>query len=350
MMFLQSNRISTAKRAFVTRRVETADLKLLAPEPNHAPEAGDLVLARVDFIANHTNLELVTGRKSKMYPGDEIIIAYGNRYAPDQFEAEVPPNLAPCHLVAAGGIASEALGWSSRIVKGPTEITPIGLFVSPDGRPVNLRNYALSTSPCAHRPPVYAVVGGSMNAGKTTTALSLIRGLRAQGLTVAAGKLTGTGSGGDLWQMQDAGAETVLDFTDAGLATTYLAGHDAIEAAARKLIAALEGTGAPAIVVEIADGILQPETRALISSAFLKQRVSGYVYAAESATSAAFGVDWLARQAPVIGISGLMTRSPLAMRETKFATGIAPWTSEGLADGEILLPWIEEQQAIGDLA
>ena len=35
----------------------------------------------------------------------EIMVAYGNRYAPDQFEAELPKTMASCHLAAAGGVA-----------------------------------------------------------------------------------------------------------------------------------------------------------------------------------------------------------------------------------------------------
>ena len=134
------------------------------------------------------------------------------------------------------------------------------------------------------------------------------------------------------------------------MASTYLAGDEAIEASARKLIMALEATGAPAIVVEIADGILQPETRNLIGGTFLSRRVAGYIYAAESAASAAMAAPWLAQHGKLIGISGLMTRSPLAMRETEWATGIVPWTSEQLAEGAVLTPWVDERQPAASLA
>ncbi len=62
-----------------------------------------------------------------MFVGDEIVVVYGNRYAPDQFEAVIPDTLAPCHLVAAGGIASKLL-CKHNSMDDPTVIAPIGLL------------------------------------------------------------------------------------------------------------------------------------------------------------------------------------------------------------------------------
>lgn len=70
------------------------------------PHAGDLVLARVVKIGQHPRIELPDGRRSHLYIGDEVIVCYGARYAPDQFESHVPKEMGPCDLVAAGGLAS----------------------------------------------------------------------------------------------------------------------------------------------------------------------------------------------------------------------------------------------------
>ena len=51
---------------------------------------------------------------------------------------------------------------------------------------------------------------------------SIVRGLTAAGYRVAAGKVTGTGAGGDFHMFVDAGATRVLDFTDFGFSSTYL--------------------------------------------------------------------------------------------------------------------------------
>ena len=61
-----------------------------------------------------------------------------------------------------------------------------------------------------------------MNAGKTTTNRYLVHSLNRLGARPGATKVTGTGSGNDYWVMLDAGAHQMLDFTDVGLASTYL--------------------------------------------------------------------------------------------------------------------------------
>ena len=91
------------------------------------------MLARVELLGHHGNLQLIDGRRRRLFLGDLVIVAYGNRYACEQFEAEVPQSLATCHLVAGGGIAARALSWHDRITKGPTTIQPLGLLVDTRG-------------------------------------------------------------------------------------------------------------------------------------------------------------------------------------------------------------------------
>ena len=320
-----------AKKAFSTRNVPAGDLRCLSTAEGIKPQSGDLVLARVEKIGNHKGLQLDSGRRAELYAGDEIIVAYGDRYAPDQYEAEIPDHLGPCHLVAAGGLASIALSWSAR-VSAPTSITPIGLLTKPSGDAINIRDYALPTTltPAEKLPPVIAIVGSSMNAGKTTTCAGVIHGLARAGHRVGAAKLTGTGAFGDLWSMKDAGAEFVLDFTDAGYVSTYKAPVEGLRAASRTLISRLAELGATVIVVEIADGVLQQETAALIRSKDLSELVCGYVFAADGSTGAAAGVRWLKDHGRVLGVSGRVTMSPLAMRETECETGVSCHTLQDL--------------------
>lgn len=95
-------------------------------------------------------------------------------------------------------------------------------MVDAQGKVLNLRRYALSAQSRRglRKKPVIAVLGTSMNPGKTTAA-ALVRGLSAAGYRVAAVKATGTGSGNDVWSYADAGAALTLDFTDAGYPSTY---------------------------------------------------------------------------------------------------------------------------------
>ncbi len=326
-------RIRGAAWAFTTRRVPVDAAAVLLP-PVGKPETGDLVLAVVDSLGQHSGLQLPSGRRMQMFPGDEIVVAYGNRYASNQFESEVPQTLGPCHLSAGGGIASRVTSWHMRM-KSPTQITPIGLLGDDQGRRINLRDYALPTLTRIGSPHLttIAVVGTGMDSGKTQSCAHLVRGLIAAGLRVAYIKITGTGAGGDTWLLKDAGASPVLDFTDAGMSTTYLAPITQIESALVSLLAHAANEGVDAAVVEIADGVLQTETSALLKSEVFASLVSGLMMVSHDSMGASAGVHWLMKnsQPPVLALSGIISSSPLQTREAVQALGLPVYDRPGLA-------------------
>jgi hypothetical protein len=324
-------RVSRAKLAYTTRRAPQSEFVELLEY--RAPRAGDWVLARVEEIGQHKRLELRDGRRATLFPGDEIVVCYGTRYAPDQFEARVPGDLAPCDLVAAGGIAAEVLHRHANMEEA-TRIAPIGLLATGTGRPANLREFGLSVAPrVLRRPPTLAVAGSAMNAGKTTAAANLIRGLAGRGLRVGAAKVTGTGAGGDVWLMKDAGADPVLDFTDAGFSSTYCVRPPEVERILFTLSDHLAAAGAEVIVLEAADGMFQDETVALLGSRSFRAQVDGVVFAARDALGAAAGVTALRdMRLPAVAVSGVLTGSPLAMREAHRATGLPVLDVEALRD------------------
>lgn len=328
---LKPGRVAAAKRAFTTRRVDFSLACRLTTKC--APLAGDLVLARVESVGLHARLESRDGRRCKLYPGDEIIVAFGARYAPDQFEAVVPDDLGPCDLAAGGGVAARVLSRHSKNMK-PTRIVPIGLLGDAEGRILNLRRFALNDVQRPTGNPVVIVVAGtSMNAGKTTTASSLVHGLSRAGLKVSAGKVTGTGSGGDLWSLVDAGARTVLDFTDMGHASTAGLTPLEIEYVALSLVDQLSSGDVDVVIIEIADGVLQRETAHLLASSRFQSRLNGVIFAAGDAMGAAAGVNWLRdRGLPVLAVSGLVSASPLGGREVEDAVGLPVLGISSLAD------------------
>ena len=329
-------RLRRVKFAYTTRHVDHDAIGgLLTGELS--PRAGDLVVARVDELGQHKRIELGDGRRSFLFPGDEIVVCYGNRYAPDQFEAEVPQDLSPCNLVAAGGVAAREL---SRHVSmsTATSITPLGLLADRDGVPLNLEQFTLGPAALdVEHPPTLAVVGSAMNAGKTTTAANLVRGLVLSGRRVGAAKVTGTGAGGDLWFLVDAGARPVLDFTAVGLPSTYLAGPEAIERAFEELVGHLAAADVDAIVLEVADGVCHAETAALLESIVFDQLVDGALFASTDALSAAGAVEYLReRDVPLLAISGVVSASPLAAREAEKVTGLPVIDIAGLRDPDRL--------------
>ena len=255
---LPPGRIATAKKAFTTRRVPFGRLDhdwsgtTLITGPVR-PHSGDLLLASVARLGHHSKIELADGRRAQLHEGDEIVVTYADRYAPDQFEAEVPKNLRKTQLVASGGIASTLVS-RHESTRRPTDIVPIGLIGDSAGTPLNISEFAIRPAPPNRpRPRTVAVIGTSMNSGKTTTAGALILGFHRGGGKPGGTKVTGTGSGVDYWAMVDAGAYSVADFTDAGMASTYRVPYDIIEAGLIRLVDHLTNVGCSDIVIEIAD-------------------------------------------------------------------------------------------------
>lgn len=335
--YSDNTRIRNASWAFTTRRVSRDTAKTLLPLEG-APLPGDLVLATVDFLGQHPGLQLPNGRRKQLFPGDEIVVAYGNRYASNQFEAVVPETLGPCHLVAGGGIASRAVSWHVSMRKGPTLITPVGLLGDLNNRRINLSDHALSpiNEISTPLPTAIAVVGTGMDSGKTQSCAFLVRGLIAAGLRVGYAKITGTGAGGDTWLLTDAGAYPVLDFTDAGMATTYMISIEQLELLLMTLMGHLARENVDAMVLEIADGVIQQETAALLKSPVFASLVAGIVMASQDSMGASAGVHFLKNNAkpPVLAISGIISAAPLQVREATTALKLPVYDREGLATAE----------------
>jgi len=325
-------RVAAARQAFVARRVQLSQARMLLRRAT--PRPGDLVLAKVRTLGHHQRLQLTSGRRARLFPGDEIIVAYGHRYAPMQFEALVPSTLGPCHLVASGGVAAHAITWHRQIL-APTEITPVGLLANGLGEPINLRDAGLPRETSGRRPrAVIAVAGTAMNAGKTTSAAYLIRGLKRAGLAVGSAKMTGTGACNDVDYMRDAGASIVLDFTDAGFVSTYRLEPEQVIDIGATLLNELSRAAVDVAVVEIADGLAQRETQALLESAWSRTAFDSVIFCAGDALAARAGTDWLeARGHRVLCVSGVLTAAPLSMRETEaMKPGVPVVDLAGLSD------------------
>ncbi len=338
MQILDRKVVNRAKRAFSTRRIPADDIKTLVT-PMRAPEVGDLVLARVAELGSHKKIELPSGRRATMNPGDEIIAGYGDRSAPDQYEAYVPDDLGPCHLVAAGGVAARAESWHERM-SGPTRIEPIGLLGCARHEPLNLTDYAVERASGPMPDAVFAVFGTSMNAGKTITAATLIKGFANAGHRVGAAKIVGTAAGGDLWLMRDCGASEVQDFTDAGFPSTFNIDPVILCKSAENLVRTIGKRGCDVAVIEIADGLYRTETAALAATEELRSILTGAFFAAGDAMGAVSGAAALARAGHrVLGIMGALTRSPLAVREAREASGYPILDLNGLSDPGFVAEW-----------
>ena len=346
---LDFRRLGLAKSAYTTRfvsRLIDADPHGygLMTGPHVVPQAGDVVLARVDKLGQHAAIMLPDGRRASLFEGDEILVAYGDRYAPDQFEGEVSDNLGRANLLAAGGLAGTVISAHS-LMKAPTQIQPLGLLTDAGGV-VSLRRCAPFTAVTPKdaqglgrvgKPLVIGVLGTSMNSGKTTTVAAIVRGLTKAGLVVAAGKVTGTGAPGDPGLFRDSGASQVLDFTDFGYGSTYRLEHEQVRALLVSLIDELAAAGPDVVVVEVADGLFQTETARLVADPVFKAHVDKVVFAAGEALGATAGQMLLARMGLTpVAVSGMLTASPLARREAAAALDVPVLNKDELAAASVV--------------
>ena len=333
-------RLERAKWAYTTRFVEqfvslSHDSFELITDGDYTPQAGDVVLARVVEIGQHKALESPHSRRQNLFLDDDIVVAYGARYASDQFHAVVPENLAPCNLAAAGGMAATVVEQHGRMKK-PTVIIPVGVLKDRHGVVTLQRAAQYSVDPDittkrdrpGHRVPVIAVLGTSMNSGKSTTLACLARGLSRAGLTVAAGKATGTGAGNDSRLFSDAGAHTVIDFTDFGYSSTFQLNYEDLQGLFLRVVDQLatpsrDGVEPDVVLVEIADGLFQLETARLLACEEFESVVDHIVFAAGDSLGAVGGVGLLHDMGRVPSlVSGVVTASPLAAKESRDALDV----------------------------
>ncbi|MEM7222558.1 MAG: hypothetical protein AAF495_06240 [Pseudomonadota bacterium] len=337
--------LSTVKPSFVTRRVKPEHIAWLETGAGDLV-SGDLVLAHVEELGHHSRLERPDGRRAMLFAGDEVLLACGARYAPDQFEADCPTSAGPAHLTAAGGIAGQVRAMHRRM-KPATRLWILGAVCKEDGSRINLSHYALKVAKRATRLPVLAVCGTSMNAGKTHTIAALVRGLSRVGHRVAAIKVTGTGAGGDLWFYRDSGAHHVGDFTDVGFASTYRAPVERIFEGVGRLFADAEAAGADVIVLELADGLLQQETAEILQMAPFQAMLTSLVFAAQDAMGAQAGADWLRRFGlPLQAVSGAFTQSPLAVREVAATLDLPVLMPDRLQDQDVVAGLLRPTPAV----
>lgn len=330
-------RLTKAKRSFVTRHADLENCTKLLP--GSTPAEGDLVLAKVLRLRNHTRIELVDGRRAHLYPNDEILLCAGRRYATDQFTAELPGADA-AHLIAAGGIAGKELQRHGQS-KPATEIEILGVLSNAEGTPLNLKDFcplpALASEPFSPQPKTLLVVGTGMNSGKTTSAANLIHALSNAGASVMGCKLTGTGSGPDLWRFLDAGASAALDFTDAGLPGTWKHPVSELVSMAQRFKALAQHQRHDYLIIELADGFLQQETAGILKDPTFRKLIDGCFIAADCTPGALLLVQYLSQlKVSIQGISGTLTRSPLLTEEVSRTTGLPVLTSEQMLSFPIL--------------
>ncbi len=307
----------SAKVATVLRHVQRDQVGGLVQ--NKSPSVGDVLLAKVTSVGDKDTLQSPDGRNVELHEGDKILVSYGNRYAVEEYKAMVPDNMKECHLVSSGGVAA-LIEETNGVMGEPTTIKPLGLVTNHDGKVLNIKQFSMRPLEidAQSRPTTIAVLGTGMDAGKTTSASALVKGMERAGHKVGFGKMTGTGLSSDIHKPQDAGAIAVCDFVDMGYPSTYKVETEDLINVLQGITTNLSLRGTDVNIIEIADGVLQSDNKKLLRSDAFKSQIDGVLLAADSGLSALYAAEKLnEHEIPVLALSGRMMLAPLAVNEFK---------------------------------
>src|SRR5262249_30790350 len=140
----------------------------------------------------------------------------------------------------------------------------------------------------------------------------------------------------DTWTMVDVGAEPALNFIDGGFPSTYQCTLEQLLHLHHLLCGHAAAQGAEYVVIEIADGLLQTETAALLQSEIFTSTVDAWVFATGDPIAAVGGVGILRGWGiDLVAISGVISQSPLAIKEIEYATHVQCMSAKDIQQGKL---------------
>ncbi len=243
----------------------------------------------------YDTIENYAGRMIKIRKGDIVAGVLGARQALQGYAGQVPSSVNvgdTLQILNLGGVIGKCTAINPDL-GNPFNVEVLGSVLAfPKigdrvGVPATISaNDIQPAETLDNTPPIIYVAGTSMNSGKTLAATEIVRRLSHRGLRVAAVKLTGVSLMRDILSMGDAGADPVMDFTDAGVVSTN---GNMILPIARGLINRLARETPDLIVAELGDGILgQYGVREILSDEQLMSVAACFVLCAPDPV-AAFG-------------------------------------------------------------
>jgi hypothetical protein len=287
------------------------------------PEVGDVVYGSVLKLGQYSQIENKNGRLHTIVEGVRSLFVFGNRYAPDYYEAFVPDSFSSeVDMVARSGVIGKVKTKNEKI-KEPTIIKILGYLVDKNGEVVNTKNFNTiiphekNKNKNQIRSKLILSIGTSMNSGKSLSAAACCSVLSSAGNNVRFSKVTGTASLKDILNAQDRGAEVVNDFTFLGYPSTYMLDEQELLYIFNSIDLKYANNPKNYWVVEFSDGISQRETSILLNNETIKKRIYRLIFSADSVFSAIGGISVLKEKYGLVPnvISGVCSRSPLFIRE-----------------------------------
>ena len=230
----------------------------LAKLPRDQWADGDYVVATVTgTLSSLYRFELTNGRIVEAMEGTPAVGAFGKRAATLEATgdwAAIGPD-GSMEALTSAGLFGKALSVAPTLAR-LMSLSYSGHVVR-DGRKLTMDDFVSPTPPTHFSMPVVLLIGTSMSAGKTTTGRIIVHELKRAGLRVAGAKLTGAGRYRDVLAFGDAGADTLIDFVDAGLPSTVVP-QTRFARAMEHMLATIAARGADILVAEAGASPLEP--------------------------------------------------------------------------------------------
>lgn len=220
-------------------------------------DTGDYVVGIVSDASGFSGIELASGRHMAVAEGDLVVGAFGTRRATLEVTGSWQSigDDGVMHALTRAAL----FGWAesrSTLVQAPLELQYQG-HVCREGTKVAMQDFVPHTDEDSFNIPTVLFVGTSMSAGKTTAARIVTRRLKGMGMDVVAAKVSGAGRYRDVLSIQDAGADWVFDFVDAGLPSTVVPKEE-YRTAVAQLLSRMDELPADVAVIEIGASPLEP--------------------------------------------------------------------------------------------
>jgi len=227
-------------------------------------QTGDYVVGKITTpTGKHPVIELPNGRMMEVMEGDLVIGAFGIRQA--TLEAvgswrDIPEDLT-MEALTEGGLFGKATSVSFIVDNLPTMVYE-GHIIRNDEK-VCMSDFVENRPLVKYNCPTIMMIGTSMSSGKTTTARVIIHELKKLGLKIVGAKFAGAGQYHDILAMQDAGADAVFDFVNAGMPSS-IADPEDYRVSLRKLLTMIAEAKPDVVVAEAGASPFEPYNGSIV--------------------------------------------------------------------------------------
>ena len=292
-----------------------------------AEEGYCLAVRALESKEGYNQIEGPDGVFRTIVEGDVLLGALGERQALKGFSGRIPRQIAPgdtLNVLNMGGILGRATGEHPDLGTALRVEVLGAVLVGEPARHARIQDHAIElTEHLAVSAPLVFVSGTAMNTGKTFAAASLVAGLTARGMRVAAAKLTGASLMRDVRAMQAQGAIAVATFTEAGVVAST--GRDMVPVA-KGLVQHLNAARPDVLVLELGDGIIGPYGVDDILQDMELQRLTAAHVLAATDLAGAWAADQLFRtryRSGLAAVVGPATDTEVGRRYVQNTLGVA---------------------------